>query len=340
MINRSNYEKTAKFLLSRKEIYGRDDKTISRYKFYLNLFLKWADERDFVDLEKDIFSFPKFLSIQPGLNGKGVLSNSTNKKVIDISKQFLFWVVDEYPIIFKPWKKKSILQIHPIFNITGSSEEMESVTIEEVEMLLSLPPVNLAMKRDQAAVAFLLASGMRISAFISMPIKAFIVEDLEVHQWPSLGVRTKNQNSKTTFLLEIPELIQVISEWDNLVKAKLSLDAPWYPIIKNEWGDQKFTDAQPGKNRNQLFDRRLRKLFKMAGLTYKSAHKFRHGHALYCLSHSQSMDEFKAISENLMHSSTYITDKIYFRQNKDERRAIMKSLGQRSKSSNLQGLGS
>jgi integrase len=271
------------------------------------------------------------LTGHPGLNGKGVLSNSTNKKVIDISKQFLFWAVDEYPIIFRSWKKKSILQIHPIYMDNDSDEKMESVTLEEVEKLISIPPENLAMRRDQAAVAFLFASGMRISAFISMPIKGFILGNLEVHQWPSIGVRTKNRNSKITILCEIPELLESISNWDRLVRAELPLEAPWYPIIQNEWGDQRLTDKQPGENCNQLFDRRLRKLFMKAGLPYKSTHKFRHGHALYGLSNARSMNDFKAISENLMHSSTCITDKIYCRQNKDERRAIMKSLSSSKK---------
>jgi integrase len=58
-------------------------------------------------------------------------------------------------------------------------------------------------------------------------------------------------------------------------------------------------------------DKRLRRLFKLAGLPYKSAHKFRHGHAVYGLQHAQTMADYKAVSMNLMHEDIKITDEIY-----------------------------
>jgi integrase len=58
-------------------------------------------------------------------------------------------------------------------------------------------------------------------------------------------------------------------------------------------------------------DKRLRKLFDQAGLPYKSAHKFRHGHAVYGLLKAQNMADYKAVSMNLMHHDLKITDSIY-----------------------------
>jgi len=49
----------------------------------------------------------------------------------------------------------------------------------------------------------------------------------------------------------------------------------------------------------------------VAGLPYKSAHKFRHGHAVYGLQHAQTMADYKAVSMNLMHGDIKITDEIY-----------------------------
>ncbi len=49
----------------------------------------------------------------------------------------------------------------------------------------------------------------------------------------------------------------------------------------------------------------------LAGISYKSPHKLRHGHAVYALSNAQSIADMKAISQNLMHSDLSITDKIY-----------------------------
>lgn len=65
------------------------------------------------------------------------------------------------------------------------------------------------------------------------------------------------------------------------------------------------------QNRHQVLDKRLRKLFDLAGLPYKSAHKFRHGHAVYGLQNAQTMADYKAVSMNLMHEDIKITDEIY-----------------------------
>jgi integrase len=60
-----------------------------------------------------------------------------------------------------------------------------------------------------------------------------------------------------------------------------------------------------------MLTKRLRKLFSIAGLDYKSAHKFRHGHAVYGLQHAQTMADYKAVSMNLMHNDIKVTDSIY-----------------------------
>jgi integrase len=132
-----------------------------------------------------------------------------------------------------------------------------------------------------------------------------------LRQWPELGVATKNGKRATTFLLPIPELLSMSQIWDELVRANLPSTAPWYAPISAHWGGQFFTESSPGKNRHQALDKRLRKLFDLAGLLYKSAHKFRHGHAVYGLQHAQTMADYKAVSMNLMHEDIKITDEIY-----------------------------
>ena len=57
----------------------------------------------------------------------------------------------------------------------------------------------------------------------------------------------------------------------------------------------------------------MKLLYTMSGLAYKSAHKFRHGHAVFGLLHAQTMADYKAISVNLMHDSLTVTDEIYAR---------------------------
>jgi integrase len=63
------------------------------------------------------------------------------------------------------------------------------------------------------------------------------------------------------------------------------------------------------------------------GVEYYSAHKLRHGHAVYALKHAKTMAELKAISQNLMHSSIGITDGIYGRLVDDDVNRVITHLG-------------
>lgn len=86
----------------------------------------------------------------------------------------------------------------------------EFVTEEEVRKLVNPPaPQNdLALIRDQAAAAFLFVSGIRASAFVTLPISAIDLKNLTVYQWPELGVNTKNGKKATTFLYDVPNLMR------------------------------------------------------------------------------------------------------------------------------------
>jgi integrase len=87
--------------------------------------------------------------------------------------------------------------------------------------------------------------------------------------------------------------------------------APWYTPIEHTWGDQSLSTKDPSKNRHQALDKRLRRLFELADLPYKSAQKIRHSHAVYGLQNALTMADYKAVSMNLMHHDTEITDSIY-----------------------------
>jgi integrase len=168
-----------------------------------------------------------------------------------------------------------------------------------------------ALLRDKAAAAMLFLSGARASAFTTLPISAVDLPARTIHQWPELGVATKNKKRATTFLLPIPELLSVAHAWDHVIRPKLPATAPWYAPITAHWGGQSLVEIAPGKNRHQALDKRLRRLFSLASLPYKSAHKFRHGHAVYGLLKAQTMADYKADSMNLMHHDIKITDSIY-----------------------------
>ncbi|MFZ2098720.1 MAG: site-specific integrase [Anaerolineales bacterium] len=312
MIRRSNYLLVRRYLQDLGEVYQLSDSSLGRYRFYLRHLLLWTGETPFQQAAKMRPTFPSYVSNLPGRHGEAQLASVTQKKIIEVGKRFFIWARQNHPKEFSSLSSAWLESLRSP-RIRESSNEHEYVSLEEVLRLIAVPHEedDLALLRDKAATAMLFLSGARASAFTTLPISAVDLPGRTLHQWPELGVATKNGKRATTFLLPIPELLSVAETWDNIVRSMLSLTAPWYAPIYIRWGSQSLDESEPGKNRHQALDKRLRKLFNIAGLTYKSAHKFRHGHAVYGLLKAQTMADYKAVSMNLMHNDIKITDSIY-----------------------------
>jgi len=194
--------------------------------------------------------------------------------------------------------------------------------------IASAPAVETWERRIQAAAVFWFLSGIRIKAFTTLPILAVDLEKQLVNQFPSLGVHTKNQKHAVTFLLQIPELLEVIQSWDEEVRSKCPLESPWFVRISPDTRDidpQGYMDA--GKHRDCRARKDLKRWMGNVNLPYHSPHKFRHGHAVYGLKHSRDVADLKAISQNLMHSSLSITDGVYGILSDDDMKLRISSIG-------------
>lgn len=312
MIERQNYLKIKAYLRYLEENLQLSSVSLERYWFYFRHLLIWADNQNFSNAHTIRPGLSTYITSLPGKDGNGTLARATQKKIITLSKRFFRWARATYP------REMHLLPISWIDTLrlprqTKSSSENIFVTFDEIYKIISLPipENNLALLRDQAAAAMLYLSGMRASAFTTLPISAVDLENLSIFQWPELGVHTKNNKKATTFLYNIPELLVPIQKWDKTIRLALPSSMPWYAPVDHIWGDHFLSAVEPGKNRSQALTKRLKLLFTMAGLEFKSPHKFRHGHAVYGLLHAQTMADYKAVSMNLMHDSIEITDSIY-----------------------------
>lgn len=194
--------------------------------------------------------------------------------------------------------------------MTGNVKEHELFTIDEVRKLITLPVETLTEQRDQTAIVFLFLSGARVGAFVSLPIHAINLENHKVKQMPSLGVETKNRKEAITYLLNIPDLLEVVARWDGLVRAKLPDNALWYATLTTD--GMNFTGStKAGKGREAAVAKGIRQLCARAGISYHSPHKLRHGHAIYAIKRAKYMADLKAVSQNLMHASLTTTESIY-----------------------------
>jgi integrase len=312
MIHRDNYILVMRYLKELREVYQLSSSSVGRYRFYLRHLLLWAGETPFNHVAKLRPTFPGYVGNIPGRHGEIALAPASQKKIIEIGKRFFIWGKQNNPREFSLLTSAWVESLRPP-RFKGTSNEHKYVTLEEVLQLVAVPHEDgdLALLRDKAAAALLFLSGARASALTTLPISAVDLPARTLHQWPELGVATKNGKHATTFLLPIPELLTVAQSWDDTVRLKLPSTTSWYAPISAHWGGQSLQETTPGKNRHQALDKRLRRLFSMADLPYRSAHKFRHGHAVYGLQHAQTMADYKAVSMNLMHEDIKITDEIY-----------------------------
>lgn len=313
LVNRANYLLVSEFLIFLQDVKQISPASAERYRFYLRHLLLWAMDILLSKAHTIRPAFPAYVAALISPRG-GSLAADTQKKIIEISRQFFKWACLNHTSEFRSISAAWIELLRPArHKQVLVPEEHVFVTVEEAILLAMLPGEegDLAHWRDRAAVARLFLSGERANALVTSPIAAINFQERSVRQWPDLGVKTKNSKKATTFLLPIPELLEVAQSWDTYVRANLPGDAPWYALVDSHWGEQVLSQERPGENRNHALGRRLRRLFEKAGLPYKSAHKFRHGHAVYGLLHARTMADYKAVSMNLMHHDLQITDSIY-----------------------------
>lgn len=190
-----------------------------------------------------------------------------------------------------------------------------------------MPADSLRAERTQAAVALLFASGMRDGALMSLPISCVNVERREIHQLPELGVQTKGRKAALTYLLDLPDLLDVIRRWDARLRAQFPVTALWWPLIDFE-GFALLETHHVVASRTKYLRDDLRELCERADLPYLSPHKFRHGHVMWARRHARDMDDLKAISQNVMHSSVTITDGVYGNFDGADVKNIIARLGQ------------
>lgn len=311
MINRGNWILFKKYLVYRQEVDQVSPKTLRNEETWLTHVLEWADEKPFQDAPKIRPIFPQYLltaSLEDQLNQ---LSAAYTKKIIRSAHRFFRWL-SAHQRGYRGLNAE-YLDTLKAPRMIEPPREREYVSFAEIVAISKASARTIKDRRIRAAAVFLWLSGMRVGAFASLPLDAVSIEHLEIKQWPSMGVRTKNTKFAVTFLLNIPELLDVVKEWDNEVRRVLPAKGLWFAPLLPSTGefDLSVTVESIGENRSRIVARNLGVWLDRVGLPYHSPHKFRHGFANYVKKHSRSIGDLEALRENLMHSNLQVTDGMY-----------------------------
>lgn len=329
MINRANWSDSQAYLKYQDEVKQLGHQTRRLTWSILKILLEWAGERPLCRVSSLRPAFPAYVE---GLKtGKGKpLSAAYLSKIFDCVKLFFGWLKQEYPSRYRGVSAHWIETLHASRgrSLQSGLQKREVYTLEEVYKLVSLPVHNLGEERNQAAVAMLFLSAMRIGAFMTLPIECVHLEQMMIQQLPEKGVKTKNSKAAQTYLLNLPQLVTVVRAWDEKVRASLPGSFYWYARLGQ---DGLFSLEVSQAQRRELsqgsrFRTELVEMCQRAGIPYRSPHKLRHGHAVYGMKRAKTMAQLKAVSQNLMHNNMGITDGIYGRLVDDDVRNIITGL--------------
>lgn len=333
MISRENYHLVYKHLDYRKNVMQNDEGTIATYWQSLKHLLQWADSRSFKDAHKIIPAFPEYLLTARNDGKEKALTPKYMKKGLSHARAFFDWLrLNErgYSSISEAWI--GTLQVRKSAGTQSRLQERHYWHLEDAQKIAAMKTKSLRDKRDQAALCFIYLSGMRIGAFVTLPVECVDIARRRIEQLPEKGVHTKNSKAAITFLLNIPDLLEVAKNWDAFVRSKnLTM---WYPPINRRdyqsFTSERFTGASRDeyKSRCYVFEKGLRRLCDKAGIDYKSAHKIRHGFGVYGVKNAKDMAQMKAISQNMMHANMGITDGLYGKLGEDDLAEILSNFGE------------
>lgn len=316
MVSKKNVLLMKKYLDYRLRVDQITEGSVKAEASHMRFVVEWAGETSFKSAENIRPTFPEYLLANSRNEHKKTLSPVYIKKALATARMFFTWLLENepgYKHIKPAWIKK--IRVRRLADIPRTTEY---VTLDEMLAIASRPCQSARARRARAGLAFLFLSGMRVGAFVSLPIQAVDIPNRVVYQYPSLGVRTKNRKSSKTFLLAIPELLQVVQDWDNEVRAILPPNGFWFAPLSFQSGEIDPNIIEIGKHRFTLARRDFQKWLEHEGLPYHSPHKFRHGHIHYGLQNATTAADMKAVSLNVMHSDIKTTDQFYSSFDGDE----------------------
>jgi len=318
MINRNNWKLMNEYLKYRADIDQVSWKTIKLEETWLKHTLEWLDS---IPIEQSSKIRPVF--------SEYILSKSTPRysseylrKLVGAHRRFMEWLSIHIPG-YRHKISPAWLQTIKLPRLQEEEKEHEFVSFEEILQIANAPTFSLRDERIKAGAVLWFISGIRIGAFVTLPIQAVNIKELEIYQFPSLGVKTKFGKSGTTDLLAIPELIEVVWNWDKLVRKNLPETSFWFAPLSRETGSFDRSITQVGNNRGSRAYKDLKDWMNKANLTFHSPHKFRHGYAVFGMKHYKTLPQLKALSQNLMHSNISVTDGIYGILNNEDKKVLL-----------------
>lgn len=326
-INPENLRMGFEYQTYLKQVSGYDGKTIIGALRHIAEFDEFTGHRDYKSVQRDnAISFKEIQEAKIFVANDESRSASTIVHRLLSMKSFFNWLnnqarhnsnVPDVGDYFSPSKR--------VISLAGVSVDKFIPTLDDVRrLILAMPSDNIIQRRDRALIAFLLLTGVRISALLSLRLQHINVAECRINQ-DAREVQTKNAKTMITAWFDVGEDIAVIfKDWVTEYRQLGANDSsPLFPRapdpIRFRYG--KTYDAP-------LVDEgTVRKILKNAcaliGLPYFNPHSIRNTLALLGDELCQTHKQRKAWSQNLGHESIKTTENYYAKLDQKEQLSTM-----------------
>jgi integrase len=150
----------------------------------LRHLLEWVADKPFEKAKNIRPGLPEYM-LTARLDGKEeALSPTYVKKTICAAYRFFRWLINHrigYKDITQSWLDTLKPPRMPI-----EYKEHEAVTLEEIRAIAIAPVFTLRDKRIRAAAIFWFLSGVRVGAFVTLPLVAVDLDNLKINQSSSV----------------------------------------------------------------------------------------------------------------------------------------------------------
>jgi integrase/recombinase XerD len=321
-----------------KEAQRHSEQSIDAVATALARFETYNRHRDFKAFHhQQAVAFKRHLAEQLSQKTGDKLSKSTVRSTLAALRAFFLWLA------FQPgYRSRFSASDADYFNpsdrdsrIALASRPRAVPSLEQVKHVLSLMPAETVLdRRDRALVAFVLLTGCRDRAAVSLKLKHVDPTRSLVFQ-DAREVQTKFGKSITTYFFPVgDEPRQIVTDWiAELTTTHLfGLDDPLFPSTKIEPSADHLFRATGLERRHWSNADPVRRIFKqafeLADLPYFNPHSFRHTLAQFGQQRCKSAEEMKAWSQNLGHEQMLTTFTSYGRIEEHRQGEIMKILNQ------------
>lgn len=202
--------------------------------------------------------------------------------------------------------------------------------------ILAMPTMTETERRDQAVMAMLLTTSMRVSALIDLKIRDVDFKQNYIFQDPR-HMRTKFSKGIDTFLLPVGDDVRaILQNWVRYLIAdrQFGPDDPIFPKTAVPVGENgEFKAAGLSRDHWATGDT-VRKIFRDAfhriGLRHTDPHSTRHTLTQYAYTLNLTLEEAKAWSQNLGHDDLLTTLNSYGQIARERQGELIAKLGNRA----------